>query len=48
MKKIGRKRSKPFQLEFPKITRIHLENFQAISDAADIEIGDITILVGPN
>ena len=33
---------------FPKITKIHLQNFQAIAGPIDINLGDITFLVGPN
>ncbi len=32
----------------PRITKIYLENFQAISGPVEIEFGDLTFLYGPN
>jgi predicted ATPase len=45
---IGQNMKSRSDLFFPKITKVHLQNFQAISGPANIEIGDITILIGPN
>ena len=36
------------RINFPKITKIHLQNFQAIAGPTDINLGDITFLIGPN
>lgn len=36
------------KIHFPKITKIHLQNFQAIAGPTDINLGDITFLMGPN
>ena len=34
--------------DFPKLTKIYLENFQAIKGPTHIKLGDVTFLVGPN